>query len=250
MVIEVPDIKPIKLREYDTKQSKYSMVPQVPFRSVVLGPSGTGKTILLQNMILDIYRDCFSRIYIFSPSIEVDSTWLPVKQYIEKYMNVQNTKEEPIYFDHYDPQNLHNIIDTQHKIIDYMKKQNIKKIYSILVIVDDFADDPSFSRHSKILHALYTRGRHNSISTITATQKFTAISPIIRVNATELFIYRLRNYRDLETFIEEVSAVVDKKTLLEIYNMATSEPYSFLYVNLRAKNKNDMFWIKFNRIEI
>ena len=66
-----------------------------------------------------------------------------------------------------------------------------------------------------------------------------------------LFIYKLRNYRDLETFIEEVSAVVDKKTLLEIYNMATSEPYSFLYVNLRAKNKNDMFWIKFNkRIEI
>ena len=154
MVIEVPDIKPIKLREYDTKQSKYSMVPQVPFRSIVLGPSGSGKTILLHNMILDdMYRDCFSRIYIFSPSIEVDSTWLPVKQYIEKYMNVQNTKEEPIYFDHYDPQNLHNIIDTQHKIIDYMKKQNIKKIYSILVIVDDFADDPSFSRHSKILHA-------------------------------------------------------------------------------------------------
>ena len=251
MVIEVPDIKPIKLKEYDTKQSKYSMVPQVPFRSTVLGPSGSGKTILLQNMILDIYSDCFSRIYIFSPSIEVDSTWLPVKQYIEKDMNVQNTKEEPIYFDHYDPQNLNNIIDTQHKVIDYMKKQKHKKLYSILVIVDDFADDPSFSRHSKILHALYTRGRHNSISTITATQKFTAISPIIRVNATELFIYRLRNYRDLETFIEEVSAVVDKKTLLEIYNMATSEPYSFLYVNLRAKNKNDMFWIKFNkRIEI
>ena len=129
MVIEVPDIKPIKLKEYDTKQSKYSMVPQVPFRSIVLGPSGSGKTILLQNMILDIYRDCFSRIYIFSPSIEVDSTWLPVKQYIEKDMNVQNTKEEPIYFDHYDPQNLNNIIDTQHKVIDYMKNRNIKNIF-------------------------------------------------------------------------------------------------------------------------
>jgi hypothetical protein len=192
MVIEVPDIKPIKLREYDTKQSKYSMVPQVPFRSIVLGPSGSGKTILLQNMILDIYRDCFSRIYIFCPSIEVDSTWLPVKQYIEKDMNVQNTKEEPIYFDHYDPQNLTNIIDTQHKVIDYMKKQKHKQLYSILVIVDDFADDPSFSRHSKILHALYTRGRHNSISTITATQNFIAISPIIRVNATELFYLQIK----------------------------------------------------------
>ena len=61
-----------------------------------------------------------------------------------------------------------------------MKKQKQTKLYSILVIVDDFADDPAFSRHSKILH--------NSISTITATQKNTAISPIVRVNATELFI--------------------------------------------------------------
>ena len=191
--------------------------------------------LLLQNMILDIYKNCFSRIYIFSPSIDVDSTWLPVKKYIEEEMKVFHKKEEPIFFDHYDPEALHKIIDTQHKVIDYMKKQNIKKLYSILVVVDDFADDPSFSRHSKILHALYTRGRHNSISTITATQKFSAIAPIIRVNATELYVYRLRNYKDLETFIDEVSAVTDKKTLMQIYTLATSEPYSFLYVNLRAK---------------
>jgi len=50
---------------------------------------------------------------------------------------------------------------------------------------------------------------------------------LIRKNATELYIYRLRNYRDLETFIEEVSASYDKKTLLELYNTATSEAYSF-----------------------
>jgi ABC-type cobalamin/Fe3+-siderophores transport system ATPase subunit len=227
------------------------MVPKIPFRSVILGPSGSGKTILLQNMILDIYRGCFARIYIFSPSIDVDTTWLPVKKYIESDMKVKHTDEEPIYFDHYDPEALHKIIDTQHKVIDYMKKKNIKKLYSILVVVDDFADSPEISRHSKILHGLYTRGRHNSISTITATQKFAAIANIIRVNATELYIYRLRNYRDLETFIEEVSAVVDKKTLMDIYNMATSEPYSFLYVNLRAKTKNDIFHIRFDKkIEI
>ena len=85
------------------------------------------------------------------------------------------------------------------------------------------------------------------ISTITATQKFSAIHPIIRVNATELYIYRLRNYRDLETFIEEVSAVADKKTLLELYHMATNEPYSFLYVKLTAKTKDDMFYIRFDK---
>jgi hypothetical protein len=59
------------------------------------------------------------------------------------------------------------------------------------------------------------------ISTITATQKCNAIHPIMRVNATELYVYRLRNNTDLESFIDEVSAVVDKKTLLELYHIAT-----------------------------
>ena len=119
-----------------------------------------------------------------------------------------------------------------------------------MVVIDDFADDPHFSRHSKIPHALYTRCRHNSISTITATQKFAAIAPIIRANATELYVYRLRKYKDLETFVE-VSAISDKATILQIYRMATAEPYSFPYVNLRAKKKNDVFHIRFDkRMEI
>jgi hypothetical protein len=245
-------IEPIKLKEYEVKQSKYDIAPKIPFRSVILGPSGSGKTILLQNMILNIYKNCFSRIYIFSPSIDVDSTWLPVKKYIEDEMELKESDKEKFYFDHYDPDELQNIIDTQHKVIEYMKKKGHKKLYSILVVVDDFADDPRFSRHSKLLHALYTRGRHNSMSTITSTQKFTALSPIIRVNATQLFIYRLRNYTDLQTFIDEVSALLkDKKTLLEIYSLATEQPYSFLYVNLLAKTVNNMFYINFDKkIEI
>ena len=120
-------IKPIKLTEYQTKQSKYSMVGKLPTGALLVGPSGSGKGILLSNMILDIYRDCFSRIYIFSPSINVDSTWGPVKDYIEKTMKVKHTDEEPIYFQEYEPEALENIIDTQQKIITYMKEQNHKK---------------------------------------------------------------------------------------------------------------------------
>jgi len=241
-----PKIEPIKVQEFTVKQSKYEVCGKLPIRSVILGPSGSGKTVLLQNMILDIYRDCFSRIFIFSPSIEVDATWRPVKEYIEKHMKVKHTTEEPIYFDHYDAGALANILDTQHNITNYLKKRGDKKLFQILIIIDDFADDPSFTRQSKLLHALYTRGRHNMISTITATQKFNSIHPLIRVNATELYVYRLRNYKDLDTFIEEVSAVADKKTLLDLYNVATEAPFSFLYVKLCAKSKDDMFFKNFD----
>ena len=248
-----PKIEPIKLKEFETKQPKYSMVPKIPFRSIILGPSGSGKTILLQNLILSIYKNCFSRIYIFSPSIDVDSTWIPVKKYIQDEMKVEHTDKEPLFFDHYSADALNNIIETQHKIIDYLKKQKgNNKLYSILVVVDDFADDPSFTRQSRLLHACFTRGRHNSISTIVATQKFSCIAPIIRINATDLYVYKLRNYKDLECFVDEVSAVLpNKKDLLQIYHMATDEPFSFLFVNLRAKSVNEYFMIRFDkRIQI
>ena len=86
MAENIPYTKPTKVKEYETTQSKFEMVPKLPIRSIIPGPSGSGKTILLQNMVLEIYKDCFSRIYIFSPSIDVDSTWRLVKDYIEKDM--------------------------------------------------------------------------------------------------------------------------------------------------------------------
>ena len=74
-----PDIKPIAVKQFEVKQSKYEQVPKLPCRSLLLGASNSGKGVLLQNLILDIYKDCFERVYIFSPSINVDHTWLPVK---------------------------------------------------------------------------------------------------------------------------------------------------------------------------
>ena len=79
------------------------------------------------------------------------------------------------------------------------------------------------------------------ISTITSTQKFRAIGNIIGINITELYVFRLRNLHDLQAFLEEVSALADQKTLLDIYNLATKEDFSFLYVKLNSKSKNDMF---------
>ena len=72
-----PKIEPINIKDYTVKQSKYETVGQLPIRSIILGPSRSRQTVLLQNMILDIniYKHCFSRNYIFSASISVDNTW-------------------------------------------------------------------------------------------------------------------------------------------------------------------------------
>ena len=109
---ETPTIKPIRIKEFESKQSKYNMVGALPTRAILCGPSGSGKGVLLSNMILDIYKNCFSRIYIFSPSINVDCTWKPVKEYIEKEMKVSEIDDEKFYFHNYDPKALKHIIST------------------------------------------------------------------------------------------------------------------------------------------
>ena len=211
---------------------------------MLVGPSGAGETVLLTNMILDIYRGCFSRIYVWSPSIEVDKTWQPVKDYIRDY--IKPSDREKCYFDSYEPAELEQVIRTQQKVIDYQKEHKHKDLYQILIIIDDFADTPDFTRKSQLLHQLYIRGRHYMISAITATQVWKAISPVIRKNVTHLFVYRLRNYSDLEGIIEELSAIYDKKTLLQIYHEAVSEDFSFLYVNLMQRDKRKMFMQRFS----
>ena len=115
-------IKPIKVTEYTCKQSKHSVVPKLPLRGILLAPSGSGKTVLLSNMMLNIYRGCFERIYIFSPSVNVDQTWEEVKKYQDTVMGVKETETDPLYFDHYDPDDLQHIIETQQKVILEMKK--------------------------------------------------------------------------------------------------------------------------------
>lgn len=242
------DIRPIGTVDYIHKQSIHQHVPRVPLRLILLAPSGSGKTVLISNLILNIYRGAFERIFVFSPSIDVDSAWIEVKKYQADKMNVQENEKEQLYFDSYDPDDLENIIDTQHKVTKHVKASGKKKLFSILIIVDDFADDPKFTRQSKLLHSLFCRGRHNSISTIVSTQKFNALSPIIRVNASALIVFRLRNQKELEAFVEEVAGLVTKKELLEIYKYATKDEFSFLYINLLAKTINNMFYKTFKEL--
>jgi len=69
--------------------------------------------MLISNLILDIYRGCFQRVFIFSPTINLDSVWKPVKDYISKEMKVSN--KEKIYFEDYDPKDLEAVIEKQRK---------------------------------------------------------------------------------------------------------------------------------------
>ena len=82
--------------------------------------------------MLKIYRGSFERIYIVSPIAHIDEAYKSVIRHIEKDLNVDNKKEQYL-FDEYNPDALTHIIDTQHKVIEYQKKNKVKKLFSCLL---------------------------------------------------------------------------------------------------------------------
>ena len=98
-----------------------------------------------------------------------------------------------------------------------------------------------------MLNTLFVRGRHMQISTFMSVQKMRLAGSILRVNAQALCVFWLRNRLELDAIIEELSAVYDKNTLMEMYELATRDPYSFWYIHLAAKRREDMFFLRFEK---
>jgi hypothetical protein len=227
----------------ELKQSKSDFLPKLPVRAIVAGPSGAGKGILVSKLLLDpkYYRDRFERIYYFSQSAKVDHNLKPLKRYCEDQLG---QKEECIY-DEFDEVFLKGLLARQLKLTEYLKEHKAKKGYGVCIVIDDFADMPSVVRGG-LLSSLFIRGRHANISTFVLTQRYRALDPAIRINATALYFFRSRNGKDLEAMIEENSALAHRKDIEALYRKATAKHYGFLYIDLQAKDLDHMFYSSFD----
>ena len=257
---DIPVVTPYKTKEYTFTQSNYDIAPRIPFSMVITGQSGSGKTVLLSNLILNIHRGCFSRIFIWSSSIDLDPVWTPVKDYVEKRLKVDTNKEK-VFFDTFNIDEMQKVLDLQHKINQYQKKNGFSKLYSVLFLIDDFIDQASFAKHNILLNALYIKARHYGVNIISSSQKYNGLSTTIRTNSRQLIFFKLRNYKEVESVLDELAgvliskkAVADMKSLhqakqilLEIYNVATEEPFSFLFVNLMQSDIDKMFMVRFEK---
>ena len=259
MIMDIPIVKPYKTKEYTFTQSKYDVAPRIPFSMVITGQSGSGKTVLLSNLILNIYRGCFSRVFIWSSSIDLDPVWTPVKDYVENTLKI-DTKKEKVFFDAFNIDEM-QVLNLQHKINEFQKKNGETKLFSVLFLVDDFIDQASFAKHNNLLNALYIKARHYGVNIISSSQKYNGLSTTTRTNSRQLIFFKLRNYKEVEAVLDELSGVLisknamsdmkslhqAKQLLLEIYNLATEEPFSFLYVNLMEPDINKMFTVRFEK---
>ena len=144
--MSVPHIAPAKgTRSFEFKQSRYkNLAGMNVLRTVLCGNSGVGKGVLQQQLILDVFKGCFERVYLFSPTAHTDTNWEPVLKYIRKDLKVP--EEEEVFFDTFDVAAIEAIIDQQKRIISYEKAHNFKQLHQICILVDDMAGDEQVMR--------------------------------------------------------------------------------------------------------
>ena len=115
--IQVP-----KHDEWHSKQPKIGrgVVPTCPFRICTSSPSGAGKSVLLVDMLTRIYAGCFERVFIFSPSVDIDSVWDPMRHYVHKTMGVP--EDEQCFFSEWDEATVSGILETQKAVVAHQQK--------------------------------------------------------------------------------------------------------------------------------
>lgn len=111
-----------------------------------------------------------------------------------------------------------------------MEYSRLKTERGVLLLLDDMITDAkAFNKCSgNLLNELAFMGRHHKVSFILTTQSYTTIQRPIRINTSVVIAFNLKNKREEQAFLEEQSMW---ETIKDLYTMATSTKYGFLYLN-------------------
>ena len=239
-------VKPPKgMKTYKTKQPPYPhMEGWLASRAILSIPSGGGKQIIMLNLALKFWRGCFSRIILVSPTCGVDSGWKVLEDYVRN--DLQVPENEKWCYEQFDGQILGEILANHEKVIKYQKKHQPygTLMFGLLLLIDDFGSDIQVAKHNKILDKLFTQGRHTYVSTVFSQQRWMMASSTIRSQATLVMFGRARSELDKKKFIEENGQLAgSNKNLERMIDIATSEPYGFLTLDLLQQDPNKR-WLK------
>ena len=222
--------------------------PDLPTSFILAAPTVSGKTMIILNILLRYYKDMFSRIWFFSPSIKLDPQYAPLRKYLEKMSDQQ---KEPLMFEDLDQAALGRILEEQRSICEECRRRKTP-IPQVCVVLDDLADRGDILQKrsggtsgGSWLNTLATRGRHFGVTWIVSGQVLNLVGTVIRKNCRAMCVWRLRNAKEVAVLCEELSGVYDAQTLLEMYRQATAEPFSFMFIRLDAKTRETMFYLRF-----
>jgi len=186
---------------------------KVPFRMLIIGSSGSGKTSTLLNLI-KVMSMTFSRICI-----------------------ITKDKNEPLY------NYLHHVTggDKGNVSIENFDEKglpDLKEFHSdnnTLIVMDDLVNQSM--KEQKPICDYFIRARKKGVSLVYISQSFYAIPKMIRNNVNYIILKQVSSQRNLDMIIKDFSIGVSKEHAHAMYKDATDEFTSFLLLDLDSPKK-------------
>jgi hypothetical protein len=214
----------VKTRNYHNEH----VVGKHPVRAILSGASGSGKTNLLIKLLTEkkFYHNYFHCIFIISPTAgKLDDSYQALMK--------SKTKSKLHIINDLNPDHIEEIMAHNKKNI---LENEVHKAPRILLVYDDIISHKKFMNSKSFLHS-FVASRHYNASVFICTQKFNAIPRTCRLQANAIFYFRGTN-GELNCLAEEFApAGHSKKEMISIIDYATTDPYSFFFVNCQADHK-------------
>jgi len=195
-----------------------------PFRAVISGASGSGKSNLLLDLLTckNKYHGYFDLCFVISPTCSTldDSYSLLIKK-------MKKSKTKLFIINEPTAEQVEHIMTLNKEIIE---EQGLVKSPKILIIYDDIISYKKFMNSKAFLQS-FIASRHYNASVIIATQKFKSVPRTCRVQASSIFYFRGTHSEDEALCEDYCPPKYNKKEFMGILNHATRIPYSFLFIN-------------------
>ena len=197
--------------------SKWPYIPDHPYRILIIGGSGLGKTNALFNLI--------------NNQPDIDKIYLHAKDPYEAKYQYLIKKREKVGLNHFDDHKTfieysNDMQDVYKHIEDYNPGKKKRKL---LIVFDDMiADMINNKRLNPIVTELFIRGRKLNISIVFITQSYFKVPKDVRLNSTHFVIMKLPNKREPQQIALNHSSYTDFKDFMKIYKKCTAESCSFL----------------------
>jgi hypothetical protein len=194
---------------------------QIPFRMVVVGASGSGKTNITMNL-LNFFSNTFNDVYLFTRALG---------EPLYDYLHNKNTDKRG----HLNPHvHLHEGLD---ELNSWDLNTHFKEHGQTLIIFDDIVLEKN---QSKIME-LFVRGRKlgtGGISLVYLSQSFFKIPKTIRSQLTHCIIRRIGTSRDRDMLMRDLSLDVTKEELMDIYQRCVGRDITnFLMIDLENPDR-------------
>jgi hypothetical protein len=195
--------------------NKNKFVPQWPFRLLICGETGCGKTNLVINLVRRYLY--FHKIYIFAKDLN-EPKYTDLKEFFEE---VDNTIKEK-----YDLEYQTATFSTEVTPLDELDPSNQN-----LVIFDDFVTD----KNHDLIEEYFARGRKKNASMIYISQSYCKTPTFIRLQCDYFIFYNMRTV-DMRSIISNKGIGIEIDELRKYYNKSIKEKYSFFMIDLRDRN--------------